>query len=162
MVGRRPLRRPDDRLTELETLAVGTARPTDGGEPSMRACRKSGRSLAIVSNNSAGAVRAYLAQNGLVDLVGGHVVGRRHGRPELMKPHPAPIEDALRRLGVDPAAAVLVGDSLSDVVGARAAGVRCIGFADKPGKTDLLADADVVIEDMRVLAEQLRDVPAPR
>lgn len=151
----------DDRLTELETHAIATATPSRGGEASMRACRASGRGLALVSNNSANAVRTYLELHGLVDLAGGHVIGRHHGRPELMKPHPAPIEDAVRALGVDPSAAVLVGDSLTDVVGARAAGVRCIGYADRPGKTDLLADADVVIEDMQVLAEQLRDVPPP-
>lgn len=152
----------DDRLTELETAAVATAQPSDGGEASMRACRDSGRAVAIVSNNSTPAVRCYLAQHRLVELVDGPVVGRRHGRPELMKPHPAPIEDALSSLGIQPSAAVLVGDSLTDVIGARAAGIMCIGFADKPGKTELLAKADVVIEDMRLLAEHLRDVPRPR
>lgn len=35
---------------------------------------------------------------------------------------------------------------------------RCSRF----GKTDLLADADVVIDDMRTLAEQLLDVRPPR
>jgi beta-phosphoglucomutase-like phosphatase (HAD superfamily) len=107
-------------------------------------------------------VQTYLAQHHLVELVDGPVVGRRHGRPELMKPHPAPIHDALAALDVRPAAAVLIGDSVTDVIAARNAGVTCIGFADKPGKTELLADADVVIEDMRLLAEQLRDVPRPR
>ena len=92
----------DDRLTELETMAVASAEPTDGGAASMRACSESGRSLAVVSNNSARAVRTYVSQHGLVDLVDGHIVGRRHGRPELMKPHPAPIHDAVRSLNVDP------------------------------------------------------------
>ncbi|MGE3414085.1 MAG: HAD family hydrolase [Dehalococcoidia bacterium] len=151
----------DDRLTELETLAIETAAPSHGGEASMRACRDSGRSLAVVSNNSVRAVRTYLELHGLVGLVGGQVIGRRHGRPELMKPHPAPIDEAVRALGIAPSAAVLVGDSLTDIVGARAAGIRCIGYADTPGKTELLAGADMVIEDMQVLAEQLRDVPPP-
>ncbi|MDN5859121.1 MAG: hypothetical protein L0H84_10905, partial [Pseudonocardia sp.] len=61
----------DDRLTELETLAVATAAAADGGEASMRACRGSGRSVAVVSNNSSRAVHTYLAQHGLVDLVDG-------------------------------------------------------------------------------------------
>lgn len=152
----------DDRLTELETLAVATAAPTEGGEASMRACVQSGRALAVVSNNSAHAVQTYLEQHGLVDIVGSHIVGRRRGRPGLMKPHPAPIERALHILDVPASAAVLVGDSLTDVIAARAARITCIAFADKPGKTDLLAGADVVIEDMRVLAEQLRAVAAPR
>jgi beta-phosphoglucomutase-like phosphatase (HAD superfamily) len=152
----------DDQLAALETLAVVTAAPAIGGEASMRACLESGRRLAIVSNNSARAVQTYLDQHGLADLAGSHVIGRRHGRPELMKPHPAPITDAVRALGVDPSAAVLVGDSLTDVVDARAAGIMCIGFADKPGKSELLADADVVIDDMRELAEHLRDVARPR
>lgn len=43
------------------------------------------------------------------------------------KPHPEPVVTALRRLGVQPAEAVLVGDSPADMAAAVAAGTRAIG-----------------------------------
>lgn len=43
------------------------------------------------------------------------------------KPHPEPVVTALRRLGVPPAEAVLVGDSPADMAAAVAAGTRAIG-----------------------------------
>jgi putative hydrolase of the HAD superfamily len=57
----------------------------------------------------------------------------------VAKPSPAIVELALRRLGVAPGSAVMVGDTFStDVVGARAAGVRPIlvspgAPSDQPG-----------------------------
>jgi len=151
----------DDKLTELETVAVATARPTEGAAEGMRACRESRRAVAIVSNNSTSAIRRYLDEHSLTELVDGAIIGRRHGRPELMKPHPGPIEEALAALNVAPAAAVLIGDSVTDVIAARRAGIMCIGYANKTSKAQLLADADVVIADMRTLAERLRDSPLP-
>ncbi|WP_219417713.1 HAD family hydrolase [Pseudonocardia nigra] len=154
----------DDLLTTAETTAAGSASPTPGGDSSLRACAATGRRVAIVSNNSGAAVREYLGKHGLTHLVGDAVVGRAYGKPHLMKPDPSPIEAALRLLGVEPNAAVLVGDSVTDVEASRAAGVACIGYANKPGKRDVLAGADAVIEDMRLFAEYLARVPvvAPR
>ena len=45
---------------------------------------------------------------------------------------------------------VAVGDTISDITGARAAGVRVIGFAGE-GQRDELAGADAVIEKMAEL-----------
>ena len=42
------------------------------------------------------------------------------------KPYSAPLLEACRRLGVAPAACVMVGDSHNDVRAARAAGMRVI------------------------------------
>jgi len=150
----------DGILTELETTAARTAAPTPGGAASMRATVASGRRIAVVSNNSAKSVRAFFVEHPLPEFAEGAVVGRRFGKPELMKPHPAPIVETLRLLAVPPAEAVIVGDSLTDLIAARAAGVACIAFADKPGKDVILADADVVIDDMQFLAEQLAEVSA--
>jgi phosphoglycolate phosphatase-like HAD superfamily hydrolase len=55
---------------------------------------------------------------------------------------------ARRKAGDWPAErAVAVGDTPADVSGARAAGVKVIGFASH-GKPDALADADAVVERM--------------
>jgi phosphoglycolate phosphatase-like HAD superfamily hydrolase len=66
---------------------------------------------------------------------------------------PTLIELARRRAGDWPREdTVAVGDTLADVTGARAAGVRVIGFAPE-GQRDELAGADVVIERMADLPE---------
>ncbi|WP_234361448.1 HAD family hydrolase [Plantactinospora sp. BB1] len=43
---------------------------------------------------------------------------------------------------------LLVGDSLSDIQAARAAGVVAIGYANKPGKRERFGAADAVIDSM--------------
>ncbi len=44
------------------------------------------------------------------------------------KPHPLPVLHALHHFGVQPASALMVGDSRHDVAAAHAAGVRCIAL----------------------------------
>ncbi len=121
----------DDLLTTAETTAADSASPTPGGDSSLRASAATGRRVAIVSNNSGAAVLEYLRKYNLLHLVGDAVVGRAYGKPHLMKPDPRPIEAALRLLGVEPNAAVLVGDPVTDIEASRAAGVACIGYANK-------------------------------
>ncbi|MBI5722058.1 MAG: phosphoglycolate phosphatase [Burkholderiales bacterium] len=45
------------------------------------------------------------------------------------KPHPAPLLEAARRLGLDPASCVYVGDDKRDVEAGRAAGMRTVAVA---------------------------------
>lgn len=152
--GDKGLRSADDLLTAAELSAVRSAEPTPGGAESMRACRAAGLRVAVVSNNSAAAVNEYLTLHELVDLVE-VVVGREYGKPDLMKPHPKPIHDALKRLRIGPDVALLIGDSVTDVDGARAAGITSIAYANKPGKDRLLAAADAQVDDMQVLGDHL-------
>lgn len=53
--------------------------------------------------------------------------------------------DAVLKVGGEPAACVLVGDSITDIQAARAAGVRVIGYANRPRKVVPFAIADAVI-----------------
>ena len=139
----------DDALTDAERVAVRTARPTPGGRELLLACRREGRPVVVVSNNSADGVLAYLRAHDLDGLVR-RVLGRPVHRPDLMKPHPAMVTAALDHLGIDPGRAVLVGDSVTDVEVARTCGVPSIGFANRPAKALALAQAgaDLVIECM--------------
>jgi 2-phosphoglycolate phosphatase len=45
------------------------------------------------------------------------------------KPHPAPLLEAARRVGVDPGRCIYVGDDLRDVQAGRAAGMRTVAAA---------------------------------
>ena len=83
------------------------------------------------------------------------VNGRAYADPARMKPNPEPISRAVQALGVLPSRAILVGDSLSDIDGARAAGVRVIAYANRPHKVEAFQSADLVITSMGPLAEAL-------
>ncbi len=96
----------------------------------LRRLAETGVGLAVVSNSD-GTVEALLRDNSICQVgdgagtgvgvvVDSAVVGAR-------KPDPAIFGHALRALGVEPGAAVHVGDTVhADVAGARAAGLRAV------------------------------------
>ncbi|MFI6229067.1 HAD family hydrolase [Micromonospora echinospora] len=146
----------EDALCAAERRAVETAEPTPYGREVIVAARQAGMPVAVVSNNSPGAVSAYLAAHRLAAYVS-PVVGRAYADPGRMKPNPEPILQAVHALGVSPIRCVLVGDSMSDIEGARAAGVLVVGFANRHRKVDAfrVAGADVVVTTMGAIAEAL-------
>jgi putative hydrolase of the HAD superfamily len=89
--------------------------------PVLDELRRAGLKLAVVSNGIRDLTQ-FVAHHRLdVDAI---VDSRSHGR---VKPHPTIFRAALERLDVEPADAVMVGDSLEeDVEGARALGMRAI------------------------------------
>jgi len=146
-------------LQAAELEAVTTARPTAGADALLQACADEGREVVIVSNNSAPAITAYLERHHLARYVTA-VHGRHPGDPDLMKPAPYLLLAALHGASADPAAAVFVGDSVSDVQAGRAARVPVIGYANKPGKAGRLraAGAHAVVEGIDLIAHTVRAV----
>ncbi|MBV1851890.1 HAD family hydrolase [Catellatospora tritici] len=130
----------EERFVNAEVAAVKVAEPAPYAHDFIRAVWRAGKALAVVSNNSEPAIRAYLKIHGVDEYVG-RVVGRAYADPARMKPHPHSVLRALSELDTVPHAAVLVGDSVTDVQVSVAVGVPCIGFANKPGKEQRLADA---------------------
>ncbi|MFG1890564.1 HAD family hydrolase [Micromonospora sp. NPDC049051] len=140
----------DEAMTREEVTAARTAEPTPYGREVIVAAQQTGRRVAVVSNNSAASVHAYLSARHLTSYV--HpVIGRPEAAPKRMKPDPFPVLGAVRELGAEPAECVLVGDSVSDIEADHAAGVAAIGYANKPGKRERFAAADVVIDSMAEL-----------
>jgi HAD superfamily hydrolase (TIGR01509 family) len=144
----------EDALSAAELRAAGSAEPTPYSRETILAARHAGLPVAIVSNNSARAITAYLAAHKLTDHVAS-IIGRTYAEPTLMKPSPAPILAAARALAADPVACILIGDSRTDIEAARAAGVRVIGFANRPGKAETLKAADAVVTSMADIASAL-------
>ncbi|GIJ13138.1 HAD family hydrolase [Micromonospora andamanensis] len=146
----------EDALCAAERRAVKTAEPTPYGREVIVAARQAGMSVAVVSNNSAGAVSAYLEAHRLAGYVS-PIVGRAYAAPDRMKPDPEPILQAVRAVRHSPNRCVLIGDSLSDIEGAQAAGVRVVGYANRPAKVEkfLAAEADLVITSMSAIAGAL-------
>lgn len=142
----------------MELRAVEVAEPTPHSRQVIETAHQAGRVLAAVSNNSREAVTRYLTTNGLAPKFT-TIVGRTDPDPGLLKPNPHLISQAVRELGAVAAECVLIGDSLSDIEGARSAGVLSIGYANKLGKQKRFttAGADVVITDMRELLSPLNE-----
>jgi hypothetical protein len=88
-------------MTGQELAAVATAAPTPYVHDVVTACQNSGRSVSVVSNNSARAVHAYLARHGLDDRIG-LVVARTSHDPALLKPSPHLIIQAVEALDAEP------------------------------------------------------------
>jgi phosphoglycolate phosphatase len=138
------------RANEIEATRTATATPH--ATEVISAWRDEARPVAIVSNNSAAAVETYLSEH---DIRVDHVAARASADPALLKPSPHLITQAIRALDAQAAACALVGDSLTDMTAARLAGVASIGYANKPGKDRVLADAgaQVMIDDMQALVQ---------
>jgi len=93
-----------------------------------RQCR-----LAVVTNKPLAATQKILSGLGILDLfdivVGGDMLPQR-------KPHPGPLLEAARQLGIAVADLLMVGDNIHDVEAARAAGIRSVavtyGYHHRP------------------------------
>jgi HAD superfamily hydrolase (TIGR01509 family) len=82
--------------------------------------------LAVVSNSRVAHVTRCLSMMGIHDAVGERIFSAEHvAKP---KPHPDVYLLAVERLGLDPAATLVVEDSLAGVTAAMAAGLEVIGF----------------------------------
>lgn len=85
-----------------------------------------GLPLAIVSNSAFDRLHRSVEASGLLLLAGRHVYAAEDvGRP---KPAPDAYLHAARQLGVPPAACLVVEDSATGVLAARAAGMAVLGF----------------------------------
>lgn len=121
-------------------IAVET-RPYPGLVPALDRLAARGTGLAVCTNKREALGRAVLAGTGLSPLFSAVIGG--DSLPE-QKPHPRPLLEAIARAGGVPAAAVMVGDSETDIATARAAGVPVIavdfGYDGRPA-AELGADA---------------------
>jgi AHBA synthesis associated protein len=104
----------------------------DGVIDTVRTLREHGLRLAVATGKSGPRARSLLDQLGMLSLFD-HVIGS----DEVARPKPAPdiVVHALNRLGVLPAQdAVMVGDAVTDLASASAAGVTAV--AAVWGETD--------------------------
>ncbi|MEV4638340.1 HAD family phosphatase [Actinoplanes sp. NPDC049548] len=141
-------------LCAAELSASATATPTPFARDVILNARARGLAVAVVSNNSAPAIEAYLTAHGMAAYVS-PIIGRAYADPGRMKPNPEPLLAAARALNVAPSRCTLIGDSMTDIEAARAAGVPVVGYANRPWKVDAFAHADAVVTSMRDIAELL-------
>jgi phosphoglycolate phosphatase len=144
-------------LTAFKTRAIPTAEPTRGSADLIVTANRTGRTVTIVSNNSSAAIAAYLADHQLT----GHIraiVARDDHDPDRMKPDPYRVLAAIGMLGAENSECVLVGDTTADVFAGLLAGVSVVGYANKPGKAQALADvqAAAVTADLTEITAALK------
>ncbi|MEV7547200.1 HAD family hydrolase [Streptomyces sp. NPDC089915] len=104
----------------------------------------------VASSGSHDKMRHTLGRTGLYE----RFAGRIHSASEVAHGKPAPdlFLHAARRMGVDPAACVVVEDSRPGVLAARAAGMRSLGYAGGLTPARLLeGPGTTVFHDMREL-----------
>jgi HAD superfamily hydrolase (TIGR01509 family) len=144
----------DVHMRRAEAHASQSADPTPGATEFLTVSRATGRHVAIVSNNSAEAIHAYLRRTGLGHLVD-HVEGR--STVEKMKPHPGSLLAAVQALSAPLSKCILIGDSTWDIDAAHEIDVPAIGYANNPGKASRLtaAGADTITASMNELALSL-------
>jgi len=116
--------------------------------------KAAGYALGCVTNKAAQFTIPLLKDLGVYDdfsiVVSGDTLEHR-------KPHPAPLLHAAEFFKVDPANALMVGDSVSDVKAARAAGfsVACVPYGYNHGEDIRVAKPDLVIESIAALRNEL-------
>lgn len=118
--------------------------------------RGAGYPLGCVTNKAAQFTEPLLRDLGVRDYFGIVVSGDTLPRK---KPDPLPLLHAAEHFGVDPGDALMVGDSVSDVTAARAAGfgIVCMSYGYNHGVDIRTADPDAVIDSLiqiRSLLEQ--------
>ena len=84
------------------------------------------------------AVEKYLRAHDLAQHVD-HVAARTDAY--RLKPNPHLILRSVEAFSRKPECFLLVGDSVTDIEAAQAAGIQHIGYANKPGKVERLASA---------------------
>jgi phosphoglycolate phosphatase len=148
----------DEFLTEYESALDRDSRLFDGIEECLATLQQQGLRWGIVTNKAERFTHPVVAGLGLSLNAAVVIAGDTTAHA---KPHPAPLLEACRRLGIAAREAVYVGDDLRDMQAARAAGMPCIAaaYGYLGGTPDLESwQADAVIATPAALAPLLRAI----
>ena len=135
----------DDKSAEIGR--AGGLPPVPGAPEFVHAALQAGIPSAVVSSAARGNIQLALAGIG---LAGAFDVVVDHDRVTRGKPAPDPYLLAAVELGVPIGDCVVFEDTPPGLASGRAAGARCVGVASL-GRPELLAGADLVIDDFRGL-----------
>jgi phosphoglycolate phosphatase len=132
------------------------SRPFPGVAETLRRLQEKGARLAILTNKPQGLADILLPRLGLDHLFAA-VYGA--GRKAYAKPDPRIFHDVVRDAAGEGAPAVMVGDSITDLNTARAAGAKCVllsyGYTPVPARE---LGADRVLDDFTALPGALADL----
>ena len=109
-----------DRYEQRMTMLT---QPFDGAEALLQALARHGVPWGVVTNKSSRFVTPLLATMPMFTTASALVCG---DTTPHTKPHPAPLHEAMRQIGVRPEQCVYVGDDERDMVAGRAAGMATV------------------------------------
>lgn len=150
---------PDETLFEraypifLDLYAANTSQRSHlypGVAEGLAYLREAGYKLGCVTNKAEAFTLPLLRELGIIDnfaiVVSGDTLPKK-------KPDPMPLLHAAEHFGVAPQAAMMLGDSVSDVKAARAAGFQivCMSYGYNHGQDIREAEPDAVIDSMAEL-----------
>jgi phosphoglycolate phosphatase-like HAD superfamily hydrolase len=125
----RVLGRPDPSVSDAHSRYIGPylgrLRPLAGAAELLQATAKLGLNVVLATSAKDEELDLMLAALGAGDAVGTVVSS---GDVKQAKPDPEIVHKALADSGTDPQRAVMVGDTVWDVLAARRAGLPCIGL----------------------------------
>lgn len=142
---------PGQRLTTLLRLLNEEAEAAPQAQavplaPLLDGLRERGLRLGVMTNDTESVARAHLGEAGVIDrfdFIAGFDSG--HGA----KPSPAPLLAFCDHVGIDPARAVMVGDSTHDLIAGRGAGMITVGVLTGMAGPDVLSPhADAILPDI--------------
>ena len=142
----------------LELYADNTSKRSrlyPGVREGIRALKAAGYRLGCVTNKAAQFTEPLLRDLGIRDdfeiVISGDTLPQK-------KPDPAPLLHAAAFFGVEPGRALMIGDSVSDVKAARAAGFRivCMSYGYNHGEDIRDCGPDAVIDEMTELLPLIR------
>jgi 2-phosphoglycolate phosphatase len=113
----------DDFLYRYEQRMTQQTRVFDAVLPMLEALDKGSRRWGIVTNKATRFTEPLVRSLGLHPRAAAVVAG---DTTPHSKPHPAPLLEAARRVGLDPAQCVYVGDDVRDVQAGHAAGMATV------------------------------------
>ena len=138
-------------LTRIEIEGADRAQPVPGAQETLGKLRERGLSVGIVTRNSRQAVECILARLPLP-----HDLLLTRDDVARVKPDPAHLLEAVRRLGSSPERAVMVGDHPMDILAGREAGMRTAAIAtSRPASEFTDAHPDLVIDSIPQLLNAL-------
>lgn len=145
----------DEFFQTYDTCMLERTGPFSDTVPVLAAIRQRGLAWGVVTNKSTRytvpLARAFAWLGEADTLISGDTTGHT-------KPHPAPLLEAARRLGVEPAHCLYVGDDARDVIAGRAAGMWTVaanyGYLGEPADTRQWG-ADAAINSLAELLQLL-------
>lgn len=140
-------------VTRVAELVASEGRALPGVEAALDTARENGRPIALASSSPRTIIDAALARLGIASAfdVVHSAQDEAHG-----KPHPGIFLTTAERLGVSPLECVVLEDSLTGVVAAKAARMGCIAVpCDHPRHDVRFALADVTVGSLAEVTQRV-------
>ncbi len=137
-------------VDSYERQEIGKTFLNDGALSLIHCVKSKGIKVAVCTNNSSYTAISILRELNLLDLI--DVIVTRDD-VERLKPYPDPLLLVCSKLKISPSEALFIGDSLVDLLAAKAAGTKFILISRSPIPQTMEANKDFVFEKVSSLDE---------